>query len=70
MRNCWWPGITRDVGKYVEGYNLCQRMKNWTEELAGNLKLSTREAVDTLNSRLHYKVTSSSWKKYYLSGLQ
>ena len=30
----------RDVGKYVEGCDLCQRMKNITEELAGKLKLS------------------------------
>ena len=39
-RNYWWSGVTRDVGKYVEGYDLCQRMKNRTEELAGKLKLS------------------------------
>jgi len=39
-RNYWWPGVTRDVGKYVEGCNLCQRMKNRTEELARKLKLS------------------------------
>ena len=39
-RNYQWPGITRDVGRYVEGCNLCQRMKNRTEELAGKLKLS------------------------------
>jgi len=39
-RNYWWPGVTRDVGKYVEECDLCQRMKNWTEELAGKLKLS------------------------------
>ena len=32
--------MTRDVGKYVKGYDLCQRMKNRTEELAGKLKLS------------------------------
>ena len=30
----------RDVGKYMEGYDLCQRMKNRTEEPAGKLKLS------------------------------
>ena len=30
----------RDVGRYVEGCDLCQRMKNKTEELAGKLKLS------------------------------
>ena len=28
------------MGRYVEGYDLCQRMKNQMEELAGKLKLS------------------------------
>jgi len=32
--------VIRDVGRYVEGCDLCQRMKNRTEELAGKLKLS------------------------------
>ena len=32
--------MIRDVGKYVERCDLCQRMKNRTEELAGKLKLS------------------------------
>ena len=39
-RNYWWPGVTRDVGRYVEGCDLCQQMKNRTEEVAGKLKLS------------------------------
>ena len=39
-RNYWWPGVTRDVGRYVEGCDLCQRMKNRMEEPAGKLKLS------------------------------
>jgi len=39
-RNYWWPEVTRDVGRYVEECDLCQRMKNRTEELAGKLKLS------------------------------
>ena len=39
-RNYWWPGITRDVGKYVEVCDLYQRMKNRTEEVMGKLKLS------------------------------
>ena len=30
----------RDVGRYVKGCNLCQRMKNRTEEVTGKLKLS------------------------------
>jgi len=39
-RNYWWPGIMRDVEKYVDGYNIYQRMKNRTEVLAGKLRLS------------------------------
>ena len=39
-RNYWWLGVTRNVGKYIEECDLCQRMKNRTEELAGKLKLS------------------------------
>ena len=38
-RNYWWPGVTREVGRYVEGCDLCQQMKNRTEEVAGKLKL-------------------------------
>ena len=38
-RNYWWPGIMREVGRYVEGCDLCQRMKNRAEEPAGKLKL-------------------------------
>ena len=40
MRNYWWLGVTRDMGKYVEECDLCQRMKNRTEEPVGKLKLS------------------------------
>ena len=39
-RNYWWLGVTRDIGRYVEGCDLCQRMKNKTEEVAGKLKPS------------------------------
>ena len=39
-RNYWWPGVMREVGRYIEGCNLCQRIKNRTEEVAGKLKLS------------------------------
>ena len=39
-RNYWWPGVTRNVERYVEGYDICQRMKNRMEALAEKLKLS------------------------------
>ena len=39
-RNYWWLGVTRDIERYVEGCDLCQRMKNRTEEVMGKLKLS------------------------------
>jgi len=32
--------VVRDVGRYVEGYDMCQRMKNRIEEVARKLKLS------------------------------
>ena len=40
MRNYWWSGVTRNMGRYVEGYDMCQRMKNRTEAPAEKLKLS------------------------------
>ena len=70
-RNYWWLGVTRDVGRYVEGCDGCQRMKNRTEELAGKLKLSEiSEKPWTHNGGLHHKVTGSSWEGYYPSGLR
>jgi len=31
MRNYWWPGITKDVEKYVDSCDICQRIKNRTK---------------------------------------
>ena len=39
-RNYWWPGVTKDIRKYVKGYDMCQRMKNRIEPPVGKLKLS------------------------------
>jgi len=36
-RNYWWPGVTKEVEKYVEGCNACQRYKNRSEVPAGKL---------------------------------
>ena len=36
-QNFWWPGVTREVKRYVEGCNTCQRNKNHTEQPAGKL---------------------------------
>ncbi len=53
--------MTRDVGKYVEEYDLCQRMKNRTEELAGKLKLSEvpQKDIDALDRGFYYEVAGS-----------
>jgi len=40
MRNYWWPGVTRDIGRYMEGYDIYQKMKNRIEVMTGNLELS------------------------------
>jgi len=39
-RNYWWPGVMRDVGKYIDSCDIYQRMKNRTEIITGKLKLS------------------------------
>jgi len=36
-KNYWWPVVTKDVEKYVDRCNMCQKMKNWTETSAENL---------------------------------
>jgi len=30
-RNFWWPGVTKEVKRYMEGYDACQQNKNHTE---------------------------------------
>ena len=39
-RNYWWLEVTKDIEKYVKGYDICQRIKNRTEVPAGKLKLN------------------------------
>ena len=36
-RNFWWPGVIREVKRYVEECNTCQCNKNCTEQPAGKL---------------------------------
>jgi len=40
MRNYWWPGVTKDVGKYVEKCDLYQRIKNRSKTLVGKLTIN------------------------------
>jgi len=35
--NFWWPGITKEMKRYVEGCDACQQNKNRTEQPAGKL---------------------------------
>jgi len=36
-RNYWWPGITKEVGRYMDGCDACQRYKNQSKAPAGKL---------------------------------
>jgi len=36
-RNYWWPGVTKEVGKYMDGCNACQQYKNRSEAPVGKL---------------------------------
>ena len=40
IRNYWWLGIIKDIRRYIEEYNIYQRMKNKMEVLVEKLKLS------------------------------
>ena len=37
-RNYWWPGVMREVKRYMKGCDQCQRMKNRAEMPAGKLR--------------------------------
>ena len=37
MRNYWWLEITKDVRKYINRYDMCQRIKNCIEILVKKL---------------------------------
>ena len=50
MRNCQWLGVIKDVGKYIEEYNLYQSMKNRTETPAE--KLIVNEVLEKLQTHL------------------
>jgi len=41
VRNYWWPGLTKEVEKYVEGCDTCQRHKNQSKAPAGKLMPNT-----------------------------
>ena len=36
-RDFWWPGVTKEVKKYIKACDIYQRNKNCTEALAGKL---------------------------------
>jgi len=36
-RNYWWLGVTKEVGKYVDGCDACQRYKNRNKAPVGKL---------------------------------
>jgi len=36
-RNYWWSGVMKEVGKYVDGCNACQRYKNQSKILVEKL---------------------------------
>jgi len=40
-RNYWWPGVTKEVERYVDGYNACQRYKNQSKAPVGKLISNT-----------------------------
>ena len=37
-RNYWWPGVTKEVKRYIKGCDQCQKMKNRAEMPVGKLR--------------------------------
>jgi len=37
VRNYWWPGVMKEVGRYMDGCDACQRYKNQSKAPAGKL---------------------------------
>ena len=70
MRKYWCLGVTKDIEKYVNRYNICQRMKNQIKTLVGNLmankvleKLWTYLTVDFITKLLLVKVSEEFREK-------
>ena len=40
MRNYWWPGIIKNMKKYIDGCDMYQKMKNYIEALVGKLMVN------------------------------
>jgi len=36
-RNYWWLGVMKEMGRYVDRCDACQRYKNWNKAPAGKL---------------------------------
>jgi len=39
-RNYWWLGVMREIGRYMESCNMCQRIKNRMKIMTRKSKLS------------------------------
>ena len=49
------PEVIKDIGKYVDRYNLCQKMKNRMKTSVGkaNGEWDIREAIDVMNYKVY-----------------
>ena len=67
-RNYWWLGVTKDIEKYVEGYDMYQRMKNRTEALAG--KLMANEILEKYMAKILFGWDDRKFENKYLKRLE
>ena len=40
IRNYWWLGIINDIERYIDGYDMYQKMKSHIETLVGKLMVN------------------------------
>ena len=67
-RNYWWPGVTKDIEKYVEDYDMYQRMKNRTEALAE--KLMANEILEKYMAKILFGWDDRKFENKYLKRLE
>jgi len=46
-RNFWWPGVTKEVKRYVEECDACQQNKTASRKI--DAKLNPRKTLDVMN---------------------
>jgi len=60
-RNYWWPGVTKEVRRYIDGYNACQQYKNKSKAPAEKLMPNCHKLHLAISPSILQQFTQSQW---------